>query len=247
MRRATSLVLDLATARTGAPSLPLNRPISANRSYAMTQAPLDRIKAAGKAADATVNDVILAAVAGMLRGWLEEAGVRAKALRRDPVALVPVSVRTAGESTGNHFSIVFVDLPVGEPQSSRRLELVRDRMRAIKDSTRVQAGALMIGLTGVVPPLLSSVLARAGGGASNFNLVVSNIPGPQFPLYLCGAEVLEVYPAVPLNPADQGLNVGVFSYNGKVCFGLMADRELDPPVNIARGALDNALAELLPD
>jgi hypothetical protein len=133
---------------------------------------------------------------------------------------------------------------VREPEPGRRVELVHERMEAIKGSTKVQAGALLLGLAGFAPPLLSSALARAGGGASNFNLVVSNVPGPQFPLYLCGSRVLEVYPAVPLNPADQGLNVGVFSYDGNVCFGLMADRGLKPSVEVARTALVEALEQL---
>jgi len=245
MRRATSLVTDLAVSRPDPPRLPLNRPITANRRFAMTSVPLDGVKAAGKAAGATVNDVILAGVTGMLDGWLREAGVKPRSLRRDPVALVPVSMRDTGDdATGNRFSIVFVDLPVREPDPRRRIELVHERMEAIKGSTKVRAGALLLGLAGFTPPLLSSALARAGGGASGFNLVVSNVPGPQFPLYLSGSRILEVYPAVPLNPADQGLNVGAFSYDGRICFGLMADRALDPPVNVARVALEQAMAEL---
>jgi hypothetical protein len=224
--RATDLVAELARTRPPAPSLPINRPISANRAYALTRAPLAPIKAAGKAAGGTVNDTILAVVAGMLARYLASAGVEAALLERDPVALVPVSVRRAGdEAGGNRISVVFVDLPVGEPDPARRIALVHERMAAIKDSAKIAAGALTVDMTGFAPPLVSSVM-------------------PQLPLYLGGARVLGIHPAVPLNPADQGLAVGVFSYDGSVCFGLSADRELAPPVEVATAALDAAVGEL---
>jgi WS/DGAT/MGAT family acyltransferase len=244
LRRATELVTELALSRPSGPALPINRPISANRSYAMTRAPLDRIKAAGKAAGGTINDAILAAISGMLAGYLREAGVVPAELERDPVALVPVSVRREDDDAlGNRISVVFVDLPVGEPDPRRRIALLNERMTAIKGSAKVAAGALAVDMTGFAPPLLASIMARAGGGS--FNLVVSNVPGPQIPLYMSGSRVLAIHPAVPLNPADQGLAVGVFSYDGSACFGLSADRDLDPPVERAAAALDEALAELL--
>jgi diacylglycerol O-acyltransferase len=243
--RATELVAELARSRPSAPELPLNRPISANRAYALTRAPLAAVKAAGKAAGGTVNDTILAVVAGMLARYLARAGVDVTALERDPVALVPVSIRRDGEDGGgNRISVVFVDLPAGEPSVARRISLVHERMTAIKDSAKIAAGALTVDMSGFAPPLVSSAIARATGGARAFNLVVSNVPGPQLPLYLGGARVLGLHPAVPLNPADQGLAVGVFSYDGQVCFGLTADRELDPPVEVAAAALDEAVAEL---
>jgi WS/DGAT/MGAT family acyltransferase len=245
VRRATDVMVELARSRAAAPSLPLNRSISANRSYAMTSASLSEMKSVGKAAGASINDVILAAVAGMLARWLKDAGVKLTSLPRDPVALVPVNVRAEdGQALGNRISIVLVDLPVRERQPRRRIELIHDQMQAIKNSPRVAAGALMLDLTGFVPPLLSSALARVGGGASTFNLVVSNVPGPQFPLYMGGSRVLAVHPVVPLNPADQGLNVGVFSYDGSAFFGMVADRELYPPLERAHAALNAALSEL---
>jgi hypothetical protein len=109
----------------------------------------------------------------------------------------------------------------------------------------VRAGALLVGAGGWAPPLVSSGLARAMGGVRAFNVVVSNIPGPQQPFYLNGSRLLEAYPAVPLNPASQGLTVGVLSYDGGVHFGLLANRDLDPPVEAAREALVEALAELV--
>ena len=118
-------------------------------------------------------------------------------------------------------------------------------MEAIKGSSKVAAGSLMLNVAGFAPPLFSSVLARATGDQLAFNLVVSNVPGPQLPFYLNGSRVLAVYPVVPLNPASQGLSVGVFSYDGSLCFGLLADRDLDPPVERAAAALETAIAELV--
>jgi diacylglycerol O-acyltransferase len=109
----------------------------------------------------------------------------------------------------------------------------------------------MVGAGGFAPPLMASALARAAavaapvtGDASPFNIVVSNVPGPQFPLYLNGSQVLSAVPVVPLNPADQGMNVGVLSYNGQIGFGITADRALDPPVGAAKAALESVLAHL---
>jgi diacylglycerol O-acyltransferase / wax synthase len=246
LRRSSELIVALARSRPPAPRLPFNRPITANRSWAFTSAPLAPVKAAGKRAGGTVNDAILAAVTGMLATYLEEAGIAPDSLVRDPVALVPVNIRRDGElAEGNKISVVFVDLPIGEPDPHRRIELINERMTRIRGSARVRAGALMVDMTGFAPPLFSSVLARALPEGGAFNLVVSNVPGPQFPLYLNGSRVLAVHPFVSPNPADQGLNVGVFSYDGSVCFGLTGDKTLDPPVARAAAGLDAAIADLV--
>jgi hypothetical protein len=103
----------------------------------------------------------------------------------------------------------------------------------------------MVGATGWAPPAVSSMLVRAMGGVRAFNLVVSNVPGPQQAFYLGGSRMLEVYPVVPLNPANQGLSVGILSYDGGVYFGLLADRDLDPPLARAADALQASLVALL--
>jgi hypothetical protein len=161
------------------------------------------------------------------------------------VALVPVSVRRPGEEGGNRISTVLVDLPTDEADPIARLATVHAAMREVKDSAAVRAGALIVGASGWAPPVVSSTLARAMSGVRAFNLVVSNVPGPQQPFWLNGQRLLEAYPAVPLNPSNQGLTVGVLSYDGGVHFGLLADRDLDPPLAVMHGALDDALAELL--
>jgi diacylglycerol O-acyltransferase len=244
LRSATELMTELARNRPQAPMTPLNEPISPNRRYAMARGSLDELKSAGKGAGGTVNDALLAVVAGMLRRYFEAAGL---ALRAPPVALVPVSVRREDEheELGNRISTVFVDLPIAEADPLTQLRRVSETMRVLKDSSAVQAGALLVGATGWAPPLISSVLVRAMGGVRAFNLVVSNVPGPQQPFYLGGSRMLEVLPIVPLNPVNQRLSVGIVSYDGGVYFGLLADRDLDPPVEVAAQALQDALDELL--
>jgi WS/DGAT/MGAT family acyltransferase len=243
--KATELMTELARQRPQAPMTPLNHTISPNRRYAMRSLALADVKAAGKAAGGTVNDVILAAVAGMLRRYLELAGVRLGG--RDPVALVPVSIRREEEqaSGGNRISMVFVDLPVADADPVARVQQVSAQMQELRDSAAVRAGAILVGATGQVPPLVGGMLVRAMGNVRAVNLVVSNLPGPQMPFYMNGSRLLEVYPAVPLNPANQGLSVGVLSYDGGVFFGLLADARLEPSVDAAADALEAALHELV--
>jgi WS/DGAT/MGAT family acyltransferase len=242
LRAAGQLAVELARQRPQAPMTPLNEPLSPNRRYALTRCPLDDLKTAGKAAGGTVNDALLAAVAGMLRGYLE--GVE---LERPPVALVPVSIRADGDDgrLGNRISTVFVDLPIEEADPVARIRTVAATMRSLKDSAAVRAGAMLVGATGWAPPAVSSMLVRAMGGVRAFNLVVSNVPGPQQPFFLAGSRLRETFPVVPLNPANQRLAVGILSYDGGVFFGLSADRRLDPPVEAAREALEAALSEVL--
>jgi diacylglycerol O-acyltransferase / wax synthase len=247
MRRATEVTLELARARPQAPMTPLNRPISPNRRYAVAHAELDAIKHVGRDCGATVNDVVLAIVAGMLGRYLAAAGEAAFSVSgRPPVALVPVSVREAGDSgeMGNRISTVFVDLPVFGHDVRDRIRAITAQTSELKASAAVRAGSLMLAASGWAPPMVSGMLARALGQVRAFNLVVSNVPGPQQPFYLGGVRMREVYPVVPLNPSNQGLSVGVISYDGRVCFGLLADRDLDPPLSTAAAGLVAALGEL---
>jgi diacylglycerol O-acyltransferase len=256
MRRATEVALELGRQRPQAPMTPLNRAISPNRRYATAQTELATVKAVGRASGGTVNDVLLAVVAGTLARYLAAADPEAAAgpggpagapaTQRRPVALVPVSVRAdpqAGDM-GNKISTVFVDLPVDEPDLAARVAAIHSQTRELKESAAVRAGAIMVGASGFAPPLISGMLARAMGSLRVFNVVVSNLPGPQQPLYLTGVRTTAMYPVVPLNPANQGLTVGILSYDGRVCFGLLADRDLDPPLSAAADGLAEELAAL---
>jgi diacylglycerol O-acyltransferase len=243
LMRATELATELARTRPQAPMTPLNRPISPNRRFAVARVELAPLKTAGKAAGATVNDALLAVVAGMLRRLFSGT----TSIEGEPVALVPVSVRRPDEQgeLGNRISTVFVDLPIHEPDPVERLRVVSRTMKELKGSPAVRAGAMIVGATGWAPPAISAMMVRAMGGVRACNLVVSNVPGPQQPFYLGGCRMREAFPAVPLNPPNQGLSVGILSYDGGVFFGLLADRELDPPVQDAAAALREALAELV--
>jgi diacylglycerol O-acyltransferase len=247
MRRASEVTLELARARPQAPMTPLNRPISPNRRYALATAELGAIKRVGRGCGGTVNDVVLALVSGMLGRYLAAAGEAVfSEAGRPPVALVPVSVRGHGEAgeLGNRISTVFVDLPVFGHDLRDRIRAISAQTSELKQSAAVRAGSLMLAASGWAPPMISGVLARAMGQVRAFNLVVSNVPGPQQPFFLNGVRMHEVYPAVPLNPSNQGLSVGVVSYDGRVCFGLLADRDLDPPLSTAAAGLAAALGEL---
>jgi WS/DGAT/MGAT family acyltransferase len=249
MRRTTELALELARARPQAPMTPLNRPISPNRRYAIAHTDLATVKTVGKAAGGTVNDAVLAIVSGMLGRYLAAAGPEGFPAAREgraPVALVPVSVRGQDDSpeAGNKISTVFVDLPVGERNVTRRIQAITAQTSELKASAAVRAGALMVGASGWAPPLVSGMLARAMGSIRAFNIVVSNVPGPQQPFYLDGVRMREVYPVVPLNPANQGLTIGILSYDGQIFFGLLADRDLDPPLSVATAGLIAAIGEL---
>jgi WS/DGAT/MGAT family acyltransferase len=191
----------------------------------------------------TVNDVLLTVVTGALREWLLSRGV--------PVvggtsvrALVPVSVeddRGAGGSVSSHL----VDLPVGEPNPRVRLARIGYAMRT---AGRTVAADELVRLSGFAPPTLHALGVRAARGLSRrlFNLVVTNVPGPQVPLYAAGTRVLEVFPVVPL-VRGQGLSWGMTSYDGRVYVGLNADAESVGDVDLLAELVEQEMAELLAD
>lgn len=236
VREAAGVLGELARVRPAAPETRLNARIGAERVFAMGRGRLDVVKDVRRATGTTVNDVLLASVALMLSDFL---GADAP---RHVVALVPVSLRGEGErgELGNRISTVFVDLPLhGDPLE--RLHAISLSMRRVKQSAQVRAGALIVGATGLAPPLVSSIAVRAMSGPRIFNLVVSNVPGPQSTFYLAGVPVREVYPAVPLNPRNQALSIGILSYNGGVYHGLLADRDAVPDVARAAAGMERAL------
>ena len=239
-REAAGVVAELARVRPAAPDTRLNQAIGPERLFAMARARLGDVKAVRRAAGATVNDVLLGAVSLALEEFLgDDAPARA-------VALVPVSVRGEGErgELGNRISTVFCDLPLrGEPLE--RVSAVSAAMDRAKDSAQVRAGALIAGATGLAPPIVSSLAVRAMSGPRIFNLVVSNVPGPQQTFYLAGVPLCEVFPAVPLNPRNQALSIGIVSYDGGVNFGLLADRDAVPDVADAAAALERGMARLV--
>jgi WS/DGAT/MGAT family acyltransferase len=162
--------------------------------------------------------------------------------------MVPVSVRVGNEqgSLGNRVSSYLVDLPVGEPDPVVRLSQVSFSMRAHKESGQSVGADAIVALSGFAPPTLHALGARVANGISRrlFNVVVTNVPGPQFPLYAGGAQMLEMFPVVPL-AKGQGLCIGLTSYNGGVFYGLNADRDVMADVDVVGSLLEESLAELV--
>jgi len=230
-----------------APDSPLNGVIGAQRRFGVARTSLDDYKLVRKAHGGTVNDVVLATVAGALREWLLYRGepvVAATSVR----AMVPVSVRTAesGGSSGNEVSSYFVDLPVGEANPKMRLSRVSYAMQGHKDAGQSIGATALVALSGFAPPTLHALGARAASSLSRrlFNVVVTNVPGPQFPLYGAGARMLEVFPVVPL-AKGQGVSIGLTSYNGGVYYGLNADRDSMSDVDVLADLIEQSLAELV--
>jgi WS/DGAT/MGAT family acyltransferase len=218
------LVRAARSAVVPAPHSPLSRTAGMQRRVAVARADLEDLKAIRRAHGGTLNDVLLTVLTGALRDWLLSRGepvLGSTAVR----ALVPVSVQEDGqEHAGSSVSAYLVDLPVGEPNPWVRLARLSYAMRSVTSSGRSVRADSLVALTGFAPPTLHALGARAARGLSRrlFNLVVTNVPGPQVPLYAAGSRMLEVFPVVPLVGA-QGLAVGMTSYDGRVYVGLNAE------------------------
>ncbi|HET6817408.1 MAG TPA: wax ester/triacylglycerol synthase family O-acyltransferase [Mycobacteriales bacterium] len=241
----------LAAARSSlrpAPASPLNAVVGGQRRFGMAATDLDDYKRVRAAHGGTVNDVVLATVTGALRIWLLTRGesVRPSTTVR---AMVPLSVRDdAGATTGSLGSRVtsyFIDLPVGEPSPLVRLHQVSYAMKAHKESGRAVGANTMVALSGFAPPTIHSAAARLASGLTSrlFNVVVTNVPGPQYPLFAAGAQMLETYPVVPLG-RGQAVSIGLTSYDGGVYFGLNGDRDAMPDVDVLAQCLEESLSEL---
>jgi diacylglycerol O-acyltransferase len=232
-----------------AKSTPFNVTVGQQRRFGMARTELDDYKRVRKAHGGTINDVVLATVAGALRAWLQTRGESVQTGMTLRV-MAPVSVRTEsqrGASTlGNQVSAYFVDLPIGEPNPVVRLHQVSYAMTGLKESGQSVGAEVLVSLGGFAPPTLLSLGARVGSALTRrlFNLVVTNVPGPQFPLYAAGAQMLETFPVVPL-AAGQGICIALMSYNGGVFYGINADRDAIPDVDVLAQCVEDSLAELM--
>ena len=252
-RTAERLSGTLAMARTmarQAPPSPLNVTIGEGRRFHRLDTRLEDYREVRKAFGGTVNDVVLAVVAGALRAWLMTRGepVGARSVLR---AMVPVSVRRPGgdgsdTGSGNQIASYLIDLPIGEASAVVRLQQVSYAMQAHKDSGQAVGAVLLAGVAGFTPPTIHAGAARVAADWSRrvFNLVVTNVPGPQRPLYAAGARLQSAYPVVPL-AAGQALTIGLTSYDGCVFYGLWADRDAMPDIEVLAQCLEDALAQLV--
>ncbi|TFV52303.1 wax ester/triacylglycerol synthase family O-acyltransferase [Blastococcus sp. TF02A_35] len=238
----------LRTARSAilpAPHSPMNAPVGRQRRVAVACADLDDLKRVRKAHGGTVNDVLLTVVAGALREWLLSRGepvVSGTTIR----ALVPVSVQDEEGEAGSRVTSHLVDLPVGEPNPRVRLARLTYAMRGASQHGRSVGADSLIALSGFAPSTLHALGARAARGLSRrlFNVVVTNVPGPQVPLYAAGGRMLEVFPVVPL-ARGQGLSIGMTSYDGTVYFGFNADRDSVGDVDVLADLVEQQVAELV--
>lgn len=249
-RRVAALPLDaLRVAETLAntvlpiaPPTVLNRDSSPLRHLASVRRPLDDLRQVKGRFGTTVNDVVLAAVAGAARSYMRDLGEEPVQLK----AMVPVSVRGDDErdELGNRISFMFVELPCDEPDPARRLVAVNGATSARKEVGEPEQADAVLQAAGYLPRLLQRVMSRAVASPRLFNLVVSNIPGPRVPMYLRGCELEESYPIVPL--ADRhALSIGMTTIKDDACFGLYADRTTLPDPDRLAWHLDEAIDELL--
>lgn len=241
MKTAEGFV-GLAAGGPSCPPSPLNVEIGRDRRVAFARGGLRAIKDARGDGGATVNDVILAIATGALRRFLLGRG---DSVPEHLVALVPVSIRRPDEhlELGNRISTILVRLPLGTEDPDERLEGIRAETARLKQSEQARAASLIIEATGWTPPTINRLLSELMSRPTVFNLVVSNVPGPQLPFYLLGRRMLEVYPFVPLSPQHHALSIGVVSYDGGVFFGLVGDRRVIGDIDDLDAALAEALAE----
>ena len=226
-----------------APASPFNRTVGPNRRFGMTDAPVQTFRDIKRSLHGTVNDVVLATVASALYRLLRARGERTRG--RFLRALVPVSVRSKEErwAMGNRVSSFFVDLPVGPMGAKRRLELIRARTRSLKESTYAVGAEFMMNVGSWAPPTIHAMAARAASRARLINLVVSNVPGPPVPMYVAGARLLAQYPVIPLAEST-GLSIAVTSLAGTMAFGVTADWDALPDIDVLTQALEDSLDEL---
>jgi WS/DGAT/MGAT family acyltransferase len=241
------------TAARPAPDSPLNAEIGSARRWVMIATDLDdyrlvrkRLARGAYAEDVTINDVVLATIAGGFRTWLLGRG-EAVSPHTSVRAMVPVSIY-GDDPAGmyaNQVMACVVNLPVGEPGASMRLHQIAFAMRQQMEGGQAVGATSLANLAGFAPPTLHALGARLGSAMSRrlYNVMITNVPGPQTPLYAGDAEMLSTYPVTPL-AKGQALSIGITSYNGGVYFGLNADRDAMPDVDVLGQSIVDSLAEL---
>jgi WS/DGAT/MGAT family acyltransferase len=245
--RLAEVARSLATIGEGglvAPRTSLNHPvIGRSRRFGLVQVPLEDVKVVRRALGGTINDVVLAGVGGGLARLLESR----EELHPELVLKIfcPVSVRDDSErmQLGNRVSAMFIPLPVGEIDAIVRLEAVRRTTTDLKEREQAVGAAVLLDLTQFAAPTLVGLAARLVHHQPLVNLVVTNVPGPQVPLYCLGARMLEAYPMVPL-ARNLNLGVAILSYCGTLHLGLLADRDQWPDLDVLEAGIEESFSEL---
>ncbi|WP_310964377.1 WS/DGAT/MGAT family O-acyltransferase [Nocardioides terrisoli] len=240
-------VAGALTNRRSAPASPFNLEPSSQRRVLCVRTALKDHRKVRRTHGGTVNDVILATLTGAIRNWLM---TRADAVGtgRKIRALVPMSVideELEPTSLGSQVVARLVDLPIGETSPVVRLHQVSYELRAHRDTGKAVAADRIAGVAGFAPTTFHALGARlAAADDHGANLVITNVPGPQFPMYLAGAEMTASYPVPPLHPGF-GLAIGVTSYDGGVYYGITADRDALPDIEVLGQCVTEALDELV--
>ena len=224
---------------------PLNRRMSPNRRIDWQVTDLDQIKAIKNSLGGTVNDTVLSVAAGAIREFLiEQRSVDVENI--DYRIMAPVSVRSADQrgQLGNHVAMWLVSLPLDEPDPIERFRRIQTETSTLKKSDQALGASTLVQLSAGAPSTLVSMGARlAAGSIRPFNMTITNVPGPQFPLYLLGSRLLLQVPLVPLW-AQHGLGLAQFSYDGSLAWGLNADRDLVPDLRQFGAAIQSSLDQL---
>ena len=227
-----------------APSVPLNKEIGPHRRFVWARSELATFKRIKDALGGTVNDVVLTVVSGALRKWLNARGVRTEGLELR--ALVPVSIRAEDEhgQLGNRIAAMRGPLPVYIADPVARLVVVRDSMEGLKSSKQALGAEVISRFNDFAPPTLLAQASRINFSTRLFNLIVTNVPGPQIPLYVLGRELQDVFPVAFL-PQNHALAIAIMSYNGAIDFGLLGDFDAMEDIDLISEGISESLDELV--
>ena len=234
---AAGLIEAVGAGLTPATASPLNVDIGPHRRFDWTRIDLDAVKAIKNGLGGTLNDVVLAIVAGAMRRFLRARGERVGEL--DFRCMVPVNVRAADQqgALGNRVSFLMARLPVGERDPRRRLQQVIETTQQLKGSRQAQGAQLLEEISDHTFASLFIQMARMGARSLSYNMVVTNVPGPPFRVYFLGSPLREVYPLVPLFE-NQGLGIALFSYDGGLYWGFNADWDAVPDLHDVVGDVE---------
>ena len=244
-------VISMAGIVRPTPLSSLNGPLGPHRRYDWAATTVDDVKRVRKVLGGTFNDVVLTAITRGFRDLLQSRG---ESVDRVVRTLVPVSVRVRADSGlavgdgtyANKVSAMFAELPVGIEGPEERLHAISSQMEGLKESKEAMAGEALTSLSGFAPPMLLALGTRLATrvGQRNVNTVTTNVPGPQFPLYVLGRRMIEAYPYVPL-AGQVRIGVAIFSYDGRVTFGVTGDRDTTADLDVLSRGIERGMDELL--
>jgi len=242
-RGSLAAVGAFAFAGGGAPPSPLNVKIGPHRRFTWVEGDLDQVKAIKNELGGTVNDVVLTAVALALGRFLRGRGIDTDGMRLK--AMVPVSVRADAErgALGNRVAAMSAPLPTDIEDPVECFAIVHEAMRGLKESGQAVGAQVLTDLADFAPPTIMSQAARLQARQRFFNLVVTNVPGPQFELFMLGRPLTALYPQVPLT-VNAGLGIAIMSYCGRLNFGLLGDFDAMPDLERVGEDLGAAIDEL---